>query len=79
MTQFSSSLGHMQLFYKVSLYDTVGFHHNNFIFKPFLNLYTANFKEYGRFLILHEYIIPRFNRFASNLENIELRTPNFYI
>lgn len=79
MTQFSSSLGHMQLFYKVCLYDTMGFHHNNFIFKPFLNLYTANFKEYGRFLILHEYIIPQFNRFASNRENLKLQTPNFYI
>lgn len=56
-----------------------GFHHNNFIFKPFLNLYTANFKEYGRFLILHEYIIPQFNRFASNRENLKLQTPNFYI
>lgn len=56
-----------------------GFHHNNFIFKPFLNLYTANFKEYGRFLILHEYIIPQFNRFASNRENLKLQTPNLYI
>lgn len=56
-----------------------GFHHNNFIFKPFLNLYTANFKEYGRFFILHEYIIPQFNRFASNRENLKLQTPNFYI
>lgn len=56
-----------------------GFHHNNFIFKPFLILYTANFKEYGRFLILHEYIIQQFNRFASNRENLKLQTPNFYI
>lgn len=69
----------MQLFYKVCLYDTMGLHHNNFIFKHFLNLYIANFKKYGRFLILHEYIIPQFNRFASNRENLKLQTPNFYI
>lgn len=34
--------------------------------------------NYCKFLILHGYLIPQFNCFASNCKNTKLLTPNFY-
>lgn len=41
-------------------------------------LQTLSYKTYCRFLLFREYLIPQFDRFASNLKNIKSRPPIFF-
>lgn len=51
------------------------------VFRIYVKLQTCSSMKLSihcRFLTFREYLIPRFNRFPSNRENINSRMPNFY-